>query len=89
MSVEENTALKAGVGGTTYFFCSETCVREFLAPTVELRKLRIPIAAGALIPFFGVGIYSFLPFLAGAAMAFSSVTVVGNSLLLSRFAPRL
>jgi len=49
----------------------------------------IPIAAGALIPFFGVGVYSFLPFLAAGAMAFSSVTVVSNSLLLSRFAPKL
>jgi Cu+-exporting ATPase len=49
----------------------------------------VPIAAGALIPFFGVGIYSFLPFLAGAAMALSSVTVVSNSLLLSRFVPKL
>jgi Cu+-exporting ATPase len=49
----------------------------------------IPIAAGALVPFFGVGVYSFLPFLAGGAMAFSSVTVVGNSLLLSRFSPKL
>ncbi len=49
----------------------------------------VPIAGGALIPIFGVGIYSFLPFLAGAAMALSSVTVVSNSLLLSRFAPKL
>ena len=49
----------------------------------------VPIAAGALVPFFGVGIYSVLPFLAGAAMALSSVTVVSNSLLLSRFVPNL
>jgi Cu+-exporting ATPase len=49
----------------------------------------VPIAAGALIPFFGVGIYSFLPFFAGAAMALSSVMVVSNSLLLSRFVPKL
>jgi len=49
----------------------------------------VPIAGGALIPFFGVGVYSFLPFLAGAAMALSSVTVVSNSLLLSRFSPKL
>jgi len=47
----------------------------------------IPIAAGALVPILGAGIYDYLPFLAGAAMAFSSVTVVGNSLLLSRFSP--
>jgi Cu+-exporting ATPase len=44
----------------------------------------IPIAAGILIPFYGVSIYTFLPFLAAAAMAMSSVTVVANSLLLSR-----
>ncbi len=45
----------------------------------------IPVAGGVLIPFYGVSVYSFLPFLAGAAMAFSSVTVVANSLLLSRW----
>jgi len=47
----------------------------------------IPIAAGALVPFFGPSVYNFLPFLAAAAMATSSVTVVGNSLLLNRFKP--
>jgi Cu+-exporting ATPase len=45
----------------------------------------IPIAAGGLIPFLGPSVYNFLPFLAAGAMATSSVTVVGNSLLLSRF----
>jgi len=49
----------------------------------------IPVAAGALVPFFGPGIYEFLPFLGAAAMAFSSVTVVTNSLLLNRFKPEL
>jgi Cu+-exporting ATPase len=48
----------------------------------------IPIAAGALVPFFGPDVYNFLPFLAAGAMATSSVTVVGNSLLLNRFKPR-
>jgi len=45
----------------------------------------IPIAGGALIPFFGPGVYHVLPLLAAGAMATSSVTVVGNSLLLFRF----
>jgi Cu+-exporting ATPase len=47
----------------------------------------IPIAAGALVPFFGAEMYSWLPFLAAAAMALSSVSVVGNSLLLGRYKP--
>ncbi len=47
----------------------------------------IPIAAGALVPFFGAQVYNVLPFLAAGAMALSSVTVIGNSLLLERFKP--
>ncbi|MGC1131594.1 MAG: heavy metal translocating P-type ATPase [Nitrososphaeraceae archaeon] len=45
----------------------------------------IPVAAGALVPLFGPGMYSYLPFLAAGAMALSSATVVGNSLLLTRY----
>jgi len=45
----------------------------------------IPIAAGALVPFFGIEMYNVLPFLAAGAMAVSSVTVVSNSLTLFRF----
>jgi len=36
----------------------------------------------------GVGIFGWLPMLAGIAMAMSSVTVVGNSILLGRYKPR-
>ena len=47
----------------------------------------IPVAAGALVPIFGAEMYAWLPFLAAAAMAMSSVSVVGNSLLLGRYKP--
>lgn len=48
----------------------------------------IPIAGGALVPFLGVGIFGWLPMLAAVAMAMSSVTVVGNSILLGRYKPK-
>ncbi|MDD1675907.1 MAG: heavy metal translocating P-type ATPase [Methanomicrobiales archaeon] len=44
----------------------------------------IPIAAGALYPFFGI---TFRPEFAGLAMALSSVTVVSLSLLLKNYIP--
>ncbi len=49
----------------------------------------IPIAGGALVPLLGVGIFGWLPMLAALAMAMSSVTVVGNSILLGRYRPKL
>jgi Cu+-exporting ATPase len=49
----------------------------------------IPIAAGALVPLLGVGMFGWLPMLAAIAMAMSSVTVVGNSILLGRYRPKL
>ncbi|MDP8942229.1 MAG: hypothetical protein M3M84_06790 [Thermoproteota archaeon] len=48
----------------------------------------ISIAAGVLVPFLGVGIFEWLPMLAGLEMEMSSVTVVGNSILLGRYKPR-
>jgi len=49
----------------------------------------IPIAAGALVPVFGLSVFGWLPILAGVAMAMSSVTVVTNSLMLGRYKPEI
>jgi Cu+-exporting ATPase len=46
----------------------------------------IPVAAGVLYPTFGILLS---PILASAVMAFSSVSVVSNSLRLRRFEPRV
>jgi hypothetical protein len=44
---------------------------------------------GLRSPFLSVEIFGWLPMLAALAMAMSSVTVVGNSILLGRHKPRL
>jgi Cu+-exporting ATPase len=59
-------------------------IRQNLTWAIFYNAILIPIAAGLLIPLFSAKIYSFLPFLAAFAMAFSSTTVVSNSLLLKR-----
>lgn len=42
----------------------------------------IPVAAGILVPVFGLSIYSFLPMFSALAMGMSSSSVVTNSLML-------
>jgi cation transport ATPase len=57
-------------------------IRENLFWAFIYNIVPIPVAAGVLYPVWGI---TLSPILAGAAMAFSSVSVVGNSLRLRRF----
>lgn len=59
-------------------------IRQNLFWAFIYNALGIPIAAGILYPFTG---FLLNPVIAGAAMAFSSVSVVTNSLLMKRFKP--
>jgi len=61
-------------------------IRQNLFFAFIYNVLGIPIAAGILYPFLG---WLLNPILAGAAMAFSSVSVVTNALRLRRFQPNL
>lgn len=54
-------------------------IRQNLFLAFGYNTLAIPIAAGLLYPFFGILLS---PIIASAAMAFSSVSVIGNSLRL-------
>lgn len=61
-------------------------IKENLFGAFFYNGLGLPIAAGLLFPFFGVLLS---PIIAGAAMAFSSVTVVTNANRLRRFKAKL
>jgi Cu+-exporting ATPase len=56
-------------------------IRQNLLFAYLYNVLGVPIAAGVLYPFFGILLS---PILAGVAMSFSSVSVVGNALRLRR-----
>jgi Cu+-exporting ATPase len=60
-------------------------IKQNLVWAFGYNVLLIPVAAGVLYPLWGILLS---PMLAGAAMAFSSVSVVMNSLRLKRWRPR-
>jgi len=46
---EGKAAYKTSVGDVTYFFCSETCLRTFERPEIEIRNLKYLVTFGAAI----------------------------------------
>jgi Cu+-exporting ATPase len=59
-------------------------IKQNLFWAFAYNTILIPVAAGALFPFFGILLN---PIFAAAAMGLSSVTVVSNALRLRRFRP--
>jgi Cu+-exporting ATPase len=56
-------------------------IRQNLFFAFVYNSIGVPVAAGALYPFFGILLS---PVLAAAAMSFSSVSVIANALRLRR-----
>jgi Cu+-exporting ATPase len=56
-------------------------IRQNLFFAFIYNALGVPIAAGVRYPFFGIFLS---PMIAGAAISFSSVSVIGNALRLRR-----
>ncbi|MDG6964337.1 MAG: heavy metal translocating P-type ATPase [Nitrososphaerota archaeon] len=77
MFVEESEkALHATVRGTTYYFCSETCLKTFTEPERQLKVLKrnIALAVALSIP---IVVLSYAP-----VPSWLSLTIVGWALLL-------
>jgi len=56
---EEKAQYKATRRGTTYYFCSENCYKEFIAPEIEFRNMKIltvfSLILGVITAFFEYG----------------------------------
>ncbi|MEM2982109.1 MAG: heavy metal translocating P-type ATPase [Candidatus Bathyarchaeia archaeon] len=79
MYVDEKTSrLRADVHGRTYYFCSESCLRTFLKPEVELRNLKILVAfsLSLAVPTLIFTYFPVLPYLPSSLWLFILATPV-------------
>src|SRR3989475_6703993 len=68
MYVEESPrALKLARGGITYYFCSQTCLEQFQAPELALRRLKRLVALGATLTI-PIILLSYLPIIHDAKL---------------------
>jgi Cu+-exporting ATPase len=70
MVIPKERSLKREVGGRSYYFCSETCVRTFEAPEAELKdmKKRVTIALTGVLALAVFRAALFLGLAAGATV---------------------
>ncbi len=70
MVIPKDRSIKREVGGRTYYFCSENCVRTFEAPEAELKsmKRRVAIALTGVLALAILRAAAFLGLAAGATV---------------------
>ncbi len=71
MIVDEKKAIKRVIGGRSYYFCSESCVKTFESPEMELRNLKRRV----YVAISGVMILAVLRAAAYIALAFGAVLI--------------
>jgi len=75
---EESPPFKREIRGRTYYFCSETCLRTFEQPEIELRSLKYLVAFSLVLSFLTLGFtwFDVLPFLKQSQWLFLLATPV-------------
>jgi Cu+-exporting ATPase len=75
---EKNPVAKKEINGRMYYFCSETCLRTYLQPHIELRNLKYLVAFSLFLSFFTLVFtwFDVLPFLTQAQWLFVFATPV-------------
>ena len=70
MSVDVDTPFKKEVGGRTYYFCSEQCLRTFENPERELKSMkhRVTIALSGVLLIGLLRVIAFLTLAAGVSL---------------------
>jgi len=75
---EESPPFKREIRGRMYYFCSETCLRTFEQPEIELRNLKYLVAFSLVLSFLTLGFtwFDVLPFLKQSQWLFLLATPV-------------
>ncbi len=70
MYVEESTALKKEIGGRTYYFCAESCLRSFADPEKEMKsmKRRVTVALTGVMLLAALRVAATLTLAAGVSI---------------------
>jgi len=75
---EKNPPFKKEIRGGMYYFCSETCLRTFEQPEIELRNLKYLVVFSLVLSFLTLGFtwFDVLPFLKQSQWLFLLATPV-------------
>ena len=70
MYVDEKTGLKKEIGGKTYYFCADSCMRAFADPERELKRMktRVTVALTGVMLLAALRVVAILTLAAGVSI---------------------